>query len=487
MKKSIANQRVSQLRLSLLEEKPVDVSFDGEDVSGNGGALLVACAEKLTGLLRGAAARLDDHRTQSMIKHNLYEQIAQRVFQIIAGFAACDDSDFLRDDPAIKMAVGRDPLTGAALSSQPTQQRFENGRSYKELYRLCQWLVDYYIQCHRKPPKHLFLDFDGSAIETFGLQLNAFYRGGPYKKTMYFPLFVFDQNGWLLVAALRPGDEGEIELALPVLKKLVKRLREAWPRTKITVRADGAFTNKDFYKWMDENNVQYALGIKHNNSLLSETKQLRKEAECKFKRKLSSPQFIGKGGKKRKLAHMKKLRSIQSRVERAEQSADYAARRVRLYGDFMYKAGSWNKERRVIARCDYTDEGIDMRYIVTNIHGYHAQHIYENIYCRRALAELGIKNLKETQCTRLSCSQFKANMLRLLMHGMAYLLIHQVRLKLSAPRMSIEQFRRHFVHVAAQVKETKTQVLVRISQTYESAKRFRLAAKRLGALSFTES
>jgi hypothetical protein len=483
MKKSTANQRVAQLKLDLLETKQVEVSFDGEDVTGNGGILLAGQAEKLTGLLRGAASRLDDHRTQSMIKHNQFEEVAQRVFQIIAGFAACDDSDFLRNDPAIKAAVGRDPLSGEPLASQPTQSRFENGRSYKELYRLCQWLVDYYIQCHPKAPKQLFLDFDGSAIETFGIQLNAFYRGGPYKKYMYFPLFVFDQNGWLLVAALRPGDEGEVELTLPVLKKLVARLRKAWPRTRITFRADGAFTNKNLYKWLDENNVQYVLGIKHNNSLLAKTKQFRQEAERKFKRKFEEPQFKGKAGEKRKLDHMKKLRSIEKRSQRTEENDEYMARRVRVYGDFMYQAGSWDRERRVIARCDYTDEGIDVRYVVTNVRGYLAAQVYEGMYCQRALAELWIKNLKETQCDRLSCSQFKANMFRLLLHAMAYLLIHQVRIRLSAARMSIEQFRRHFIHVAVHVRETSTVARFRVSRSYHAAKDFRLAAKRLGATS----
>lgn len=481
MAKFTADQRISQLKLDLLETKQTEVSFDGEDVTGNGGILLVGQAEKLTGLLKGAATRLDDHRTQSMIRHNQFEEIAQRVFQIIAGFAACDDSDFLRDDPAIKAAVGRDPLSGAPLASQPTQSRFENGRSYKELYRLSQWLVDYYIQCHPKPPKQLFLDFDGSAIETFGIQLNAFYRGGPYKKYMYFPLFVFDQNGWLLVAALRPGDEGEVALTLPVLKKLVARLRKAWPRTRITVRADGAFTHKDLYKWLDENNVQYVLGIKHNNALLAKSKQFRQDVERKFKRKFEEPQFKGKPGKKRKLVHLKELRSIENRPERAQKNDEYAARRVRVYGDFMYQARSWERERRVIARCDYTDEGIDVRYVVTNVRGYLAVQVYEGMYCQRALAELWIKNLKETRCDRLSCGQFKANMFRLLLHAMAYLLIHQVRVRLSANRMSIEQFRRHFIHVAAQVRETRNRVHFRISRSYHAAKEFRLAAKRLGA------
>jgi hypothetical protein len=480
MKKSIANPRVSQLKLDLLPEKPILVNFDGEDVSGNGGLLLAAQLEKATGFLKEAADRLDDHRTSSLIKHNRFEEVAQRVFQIVAGYAACSDSDFLRDDPVLKMAVGRDPVSGEALASQPSQNRLENDRSFKELYRLAQWLVDYYIQCHRKPPKHLFLDFDGSAIETYGMQLNAFYRGGPYKKNMYFPLFVFDQNGWLLVAALRPGDQGEIEMALPVLKKLVKRLRAAWPQVRITVRADGAFTSNDFYKWMDENKVQYVLGLKENHALQIETKYLRRETEKKFRRKLSEPKYQGKTGDERKNAVQKELRSIADRKERSKKLKDAEARRVRSFGDFEYAARSWNRERRVIARCDYTDKGLEMRYIVTNIQNRTAREIYEDIYCKRALAELGIKNIKETRCTRLSCSQFKANMFRLLLHAMAYTVIHQIRIKLSTPRMSFEQFRRRFVSVALRVQEYRNEVFVTISKSYHAAKEFRLVAKRLG-------
>lgn len=480
VKKSIANPRVSQLKLDLLPSKPVVLGFDGEDVSGNGGLLLAGQLEKATGFLKKAADQLDDHRTSSLIKHNLFEEVAQRVFQIVAGFAACSDSDFMRNDPALKMAVGRDPVSGDALASQPSHHRLENGRTFKELYRLSQWLIDYYIQSHRKPPKHLFLDFDGSAIETHGMQLNAFYRGGPYKKNMYFPLFVFDQNGWLLVAALRPGDQGEIELALPVLKKLVKRLRKAWPQVRITVRADGAFTSNEFYKWMDENNVQYVLGIKENHALAIETKYLRRATEKKFKRKLDEPMFKGKAGDKRKNAAQKELRSIVNKEERGKKLKESEARRVRSFGDFRYGARSWDKERRVIARCDYTDKGLEMRYIVTNISHLTAREIYEDIYCKRALAELGIKNIKETRCTRLSCSQFKANMFRLLLHAMAYVVMHQIRIKLATPRMSFEQLRRRFVNVALRVQECRKEVWVTISKSYHAAKEFRLVAKRLG-------
>lgn len=480
MKKSSADQRISQLSLDILPQKDVTVAFDGEDVSGNAGLLLVAQAERLTGLIKGAAKRLDDHRTQSLIKHNMFEQVAQRVFQIVAGFPTTADSDRMRIDPALKVGVGRNPLSGEDLAGHSTQQRLETERRYKELYRLSEWLVDYYIECHQKAPKRLVLDFDGSAVETYGVQLNAFYRSGPYGKFMYFPLFVFDENGWLLVAALRPGDHGEVKWSLPVLKRLVRKLREAWPRVEIVVRADGAFTDNDLYKWMDENRVQYVLGLKHNNALLAKTKQFRVKAQSKFKRKYEEPRYLGKSGKAARNKRLKEISSIFDKDERQEKRRDFEHRRARVYGDFNYAAGSWDRERRVIARCDYTDSGLEVRYVVTNITGYQAIQVYEEVYCRRARCEMWIKSIKETRCDRLSCSQFKSNAFRLLMHALAYILIHQVQIKL-AEKGSIEQFRRNYIHVAARVRETRKAVEFRIAQSYHAARTFRLASKRLGA------
>jgi hypothetical protein len=481
--KSIANQRVGQLKLDLPETKPVVVSFDGEDVSGNGGALLIAQAEKLTKLIAGAAACLQDKRTASLVKHNLYEQVMQRVLQIISGYSATNDSNHLRSDPAIKLAAGRNPLSGEDLASFSTQNRLENNRNGRELYRLCVWLVDYYILCHRKRPKSLALDFDGSAIETHGLQLHAFYRGGPYGKYMYFPLFVFDQNGWLLVAALRPGDDGEVSLSLPVLKRLVAKLRKAWPGLPITVRADGAFTDPAFYKWMDEHRVGFVLGLKHNNTLLTHSKDARATAEKKFKRRFESPQFTGKGGQKRKLAAIKKVRSTPDKNDRSQSHEELTSRRVRVFADFRYAAKTWDRQRRVVARVDFDDEGLSVRYIVTNIDKFTAAHIYENIYCKRSCVELCIKNMKQTNCERLSCAQFIANMFRLLLHALAYILLHQLRSRLphTCQRLSIDQLRRQFVNVPVHVVENRSSVKIRVSAAYFRAREFRLAAKRLGA------
>ncbi|MBU6451044.1 MAG: IS1380 family transposase [Cyanobacteria bacterium REEB67] len=308
------------------------------------------------------------------------------------------------------------------------------------------------MDCHPKAPKRVVLDFDGSAIETFGLQLNAFYRSGPYQKFMYFPLFVFDDKGWLLVAALRPGDHGEVQLALPVLKRLVKMLRKAWPNVEIVIRADGAFTNSELYRWMDNNRVKYALGLKHNNALLSKTR----------------------------LGEMKRIRGIDDREQRLKAGKDFHSRRARAFGDFKYKAESWDRERRVIARCDYTDDGLEVRYIVTNITKPVAKHVYEQIYCRRALCEGWIKNMKETNCSRLSCSQFKANAFRLLLHALAYSLINQLQSKFSE-RISFAQFQRRYIAVSVQICEKRQSVQFKMASSYAHAKEFRRCAKSFGA------
>lgn len=484
MSKSTAKNRVQQLGIVLEGIKPVEIEFDGEDVSANGGTLLIAQAEQMTGLLKGAAERIRDHRTQSLIDHTTFEQVMQRVAQIVAGYAAGADSNHLRHDPAIKMASARAPRTASPLASQPTVSRFENGRSWKELYALCAWLVDYYIQCHPKPPKSLMLDFDGSAIEAHGVQLNAFYRSGPYQQFMYFPLFVFDEHGWLVVAALRPGDHGEVTWSLPVLKRLVRRFRQAWPNIEIVIRADGAFTDAALYQWMDDNDVKYVLGMKHNNVLRTKTQSARTKAKRKFLRKFGCPLFEGNSGAKLKLETIKFIRRMPNARDRVEAQRLMDSRVVRVCEDITYKADSWDRNRRVIARVDFSDEGLNVRHIVTNLSGMASQQVYEDIYCKRARIELWIKNIKETDCKRLSCAQFKANFFRLLLHAFAYMLVFQVRLRLPEhlQRMNFAQFKDRFIKVPCQVVEDRKRVRVRIAASYRDAHEFRLAAKRLRRL-----
>ena len=102
-----------------------------------------------------------------------------------------------------------------------------------------------------KPPKQIILDFDGSSFPTYGDQENTSYRGY-YETNMYFPLFVYDQDGWLICAILRPGYDGEARLTVPVLKRLVSGLRQASTKVKIILRVDAAFGSRELYDWCED-------------------------------------------------------------------------------------------------------------------------------------------------------------------------------------------------------------------------------------------
>jgi Transposase DDE domain group 1 len=67
------------------------------------------------------------------------------------------------------------------------------------------------------------------------------------------------------------------------------------------------------------------------------------------------------------------------RVRRAQTQA----LAVRRYCETRYGARSWHCERRVAARIEATTQGLDIRYVVTNITAGSPQWLYDNRYCAR--------------------------------------------------------------------------------------------------------
>jgi len=69
---------------------------------------------------------------------------------IALGYEDANDSARLASDPIHKLLVGRDPVDGKDLASQPTLSRFENAPDRKELLRMTEALADSVIERHRK-------------------------------------------------------------------------------------------------------------------------------------------------------------------------------------------------------------------------------------------------------------------------------------------------------------------------------------------------
>ena len=49
--------------------------------------------------------------------------------------------------------------------------------------------------------------------------------------------------------------------AWAILSLLVKRLRQVWPKVKITFRADSSFCKHQMLGWCEENNLHYIVGM----------------------------------------------------------------------------------------------------------------------------------------------------------------------------------------------------------------------------------
>ena len=133
-----------------LFDKPLVATFNQEHASSDGGAVLLKAAERVYGLVKAFARCLADKRAPGKIRHTLADLIGQRVFGIACGHPDGNDADHLANDPIHKLLLGRDPVSGAPLASQPTISRFENGARRTVLYRMGRELAACVIERHRR-------------------------------------------------------------------------------------------------------------------------------------------------------------------------------------------------------------------------------------------------------------------------------------------------------------------------------------------------
>jgi hypothetical protein len=153
--------------------------------------------------------------------------------------------------------------------------------------------------------------------------------------------------------------------------------------------------------------------------------------------------------------------------DRATLDEDVATRRalsktqkMRRFFQTSYAAASWSKPRKIIARVEASEQGSDVRFIVTNLPG-RAKVLYEKVYCARGRMENLIKDMKlYTRSYRTSCHCWEANQFRLSLHMGAYWLLHELRG--AAPKRSIwrtatfETIRCTFLKIAVRIQELKT-------------------------------
>ncbi|WP_343066846.1 transposase [Nitrospirillum iridis] len=149
-------------------------------------------------------------------------------------------------------------------------------------------------------------------------------------------------------------------------------------------------------------------------------------------------------------------------------------------------AKSWKTERRVIARIEASSQGVDSRFIVTNLTG-QPKALYEKVYCARGQAENLIKAHKlHLASDRTSCTKAEANQFRLLIHTAAYWLMHSLRGL--APKASFwrdaqfDTLRLGLIKVAVRVRELATRIKVALPPGFAYQQGFSALATRLASM-----
>jgi hypothetical protein len=317
---------------------------------------------------------------------------------------------------------------------------------------------------------------DSMCDVVYGTQQMSFYNGF-YSDYCYTHLYLVADDGFPLGGVVRAGNAGPAEGGLPMLARVVARFREQRSKMNIDFRADSAFLNFQTLDWCEQNNVIYYIGLAPNNVLTTKTRDLVQAAHEQFVRMYGRPAPL----------HGRTWRQNEERVrfsskaEGRTQELFERDRRVRVYGEFTYSAGSWSRERRVIARIDYTDEGEDIRYVVTNRQTGSPRSIYEDHYCQRARIENNIKELKSQSCDRLSCQEWLPNQVRLMMHLLSYAM--QIELRQALPRcdrnISTETFRSRYLKIAAQIRLSDRSTRIRWSSSNQYQLQFRYLIDRL--------
>lgn len=341
-----ANPNPSRARIQHLlrgnnRGKIVQAYFGEEQQSAMGGLPLLSELEAAEGLMAGAAAVLRDWRAPGQITFPLEHLLAQRTLLICAGREDGNDSTYYANDPALNLALslclGVDEAV--RLASQPTISRFENGIGTISCYLLAMFLIGRYISLKKKPPKDLRLDFDGSCVPTRGNQQHTAYRKY-YNTTMYFPLFVFDQDGFLITTVLRPGSDGEAALTVPVLKRLVLAFRSAWPNVEITVVMDAAFNDPKIYDWCEDNHVYYLIKLKAAGKpaggLYGKSDNYARAAKIAFAKKHGAPKYLDSDTTKCSLESQ--IRELP-KAERKKELKELARRKIVRYFEFEHRTG----------------------------------------------------------------------------------------------------------------------------------------------------
>jgi hypothetical protein len=370
-------------------------------MTSDAGALLLGCADRVVGLVERFAECFRDVRRQDLIEHEVKTLVGQRIFAIALGYEDLNDHDELRHDPVMAVLAGKlsarrkdcAPVAGKSTLNRLELSRPEATRYHKISYEAAgieALFVELFLQSFQAPPKEIVLDLDATDDPLHGRQEGRFFHGY-YDCYCYLPLYIFcgDQ---LVAAKLRPSNIDGAAGATEEVARIVGQIRQRWPLVRIVLRADSGFARDNLMGWCEDHGVDYIFGLARNKRLVGE---------------------------------------ITDELAQAQEESATTARPARRFKDFIWRTrDSWSRERRVIAKAEWTQGQANPRFIVTTLGqgDGDGRKLYETVYCARGEMENRIKECQlDLFADRTSTATMRANQLRLWFASMAYVLVESIR------------------------------------------------------------
>lgn len=410
--------------IALESNKNIHINFEGGTLSSDAGLLLMKEFYHKIGI--DSLARTKFHTTDPdhIRIHKDYENLLQMFYQITAAYFQDDHADALRRDPVITAAVGKE-----ALASQPTLSRFHNRldrntlNQLEEMQRILQARV-YSVE----EPEHVLFDMDSTLLPTYGKQAGEAYNYH-YGAHGYHPLLCFDGlTGDLLKVELRSGNKHCSNGAANFMKPLLEEYQSKYPEISLFLRGDSGFATDELFSLCETNGTSYVIRLKENNVL----RQLAKELDSE-------------------------LYDLTQ-----EDIVSYAV----VYGEFEYKAGTWDYPRRVVCKIEKPyGQMIHMNtFVVTNMDSSPEELI--RFYCKRGQMENFIKECKSGfDMEYASSSSQIVNANRVQIHALAYNLFNWFR-RLTLPEKlrkdRIDTVRLKLLKIAARIVRSARYVVFKL-------------------------
>jgi len=425
-------------------DRRLRLEFRGAKITTDTGLLAVRELDEMMGLTEMAGDLIVEGRTGKNIQHRIPGLLRQSIYARLAGYEDVNDQEALARDPAMRAAIGKRALDRTAASSG-TVSRFETDILTQEqniaaLVTLNSGWVSKAVSLSLA--KKVILDIDSSESPVHGSQEGSAYNGH-FESTCYHPLFCFNNYGDCEGAVLRPGNVHSADGWREFLSPIVDRYREMGK--KLYLRGDAAFASPDIYEYLEDKGILYAIRLKTNNNLYHEIEHL-----------MTRP--VGRPSRKPKV----------------------------FFHSFSYRAGSWKKSRRVIAKVEWHIDELFPRigFIVTNMTS--SPEAVVHFYNHRSTCEQYIREGKYALTwTRLSCSRFSSNRVRLALFVLAYNLGNFMR-RFALPRevshWSLSSVQLKLIKIGAKIISHSRMIVFQMAEVAVPEKLFRSMLSKIHRL-----